>query len=166
MWTTPSVKTNVNIFNFNIWKGWEIVQGWEEKKGPVTLFKKIALITMFSQSSRRRLCWIIQYLFLFGCPLFPRRVISCFKKELGSGGLRCHPLLQRQRRASGSPLLSNSGLCGLSPQQDKVKGNWPAWSFCKEGGHAHPFIFSQRPWSRSTNKILSASSLGLWSPLE
>lgn len=53
-----------------------------------------------------------------------------------------------------------------SPQQDKVKGNWPAWSFCREGGRAHPFIFSQRPWSHSTNKIVSTSSLDLWSPLE
>lgn len=140
-----------------------------KKKAPVTIFLKVALIIMFSQSSRRRLCWIIQYLFLFGCPLLPGRVISCFKKELGLGGLRYHLLLRRQRWASSSgpvqwwPLWTEEI---QSLQQDKVKGNWPAWSFCREGGHAHPFIFSQRPWSHSTNKILCASSLGLCSPLE
>lgn len=117
--------------------------GGEKKQSPY--FKKMAVTIMFSQSSRRSLCWIIQYLFLFGCRLFPGRVSSCFRKELGLGGLLRHLLFRRQRWASGP--LWTEGI--QNPRQDKVKGNWPAWSFSREGGRAHPFIFSQRPRSLS-----------------
>lgn len=108
---------------------------------------KMALTTMFSQSSRRSLCWIIQYLFLFGCPLFPGRDISCFKKELGLGGLHRHLLFQRQRWASGSAQWRPLWTEGIqTPRQDKVKGNWPAWSFLQGGSPRSSFhLFPKAP---------------------
>lgn len=136
-------------------------------------------IILFSQCPTRTLCWIIQYPFLFGCSCLSRECYLLFhflKKELCLGGMHCHLLFCEsnggrdgaagRERASGPvqwwPLWTE----GIqTPRQDKVRGNWPAWSFPWEGGGTRPFIFSQGPRSLGlhlTNKILSGPHSGLW----
>lgn len=118
-------------------------------------------IMLFSQCPIRTLCWIIQYLFLFGCPFLSREcylLFHFFKKELCLGGMHCHLLFcesnggrdrAAEREWASGPVqwwpLWTEGI--QTPRQDKVRGNWPAWSFPWEGGGTRPFIFSQGPRS-------------------
>lgn len=165
---------NVDVFNFIICKAWEIVWG-EIGKGnstrDSTIFsneKFLFNIVVFAVSSVLSYTVSVSiWMFIPFWGVFS--LVSLLRKELCLGGMHCHLLFcepngGRDRAAERGwasttvqwwPLWTE----GIqTPRQDKVRGNWPAWSFPWEGGGTRPFILSRGPRSSElhlTNKILS-----------
>lgn len=152
MWIASSVRPNVNVFNFNIWEAWEIVHAKRNRISTIYLFiysnkvgtPQIFLTTfaishvffhtiMFWQCPTRGFCWIIPYLFLFGCPFFLRSVSSCFTVSKRSCAyeacIAIHYSVNQmgaktgQLRESEPPVQCNGSLCGLKEYklQDRTK---------------------------------------------